>query len=70
MPELAELGVQAGVAAGTTPQAAARALARHTGGPVIVTMGADGALLADGHATEHFTELLAAGGQASRTQPS
>jgi ribokinase len=54
MPELAALVTQCGLAAGMTPQAAALVLAGYTGGPVIATMGADGALLADAGATEHF----------------
>ncbi len=36
-------------------QPRAERLARQTGGPVIVTLGADGALLADGNTTEHFS---------------
>jgi ribokinase len=47
MPELATLVTQSGLTSGMTPQAAAMALARRTGGPVIATMGADGALLAE-----------------------
>jgi ribokinase len=52
-PNLHEL---AGLTALTGPDthAAALALARRTSAPVIVTMGADGALLADDGATEHF----------------
>jgi ribokinase len=36
------------------PEAAARALTARTGAPVVVTVGADGALLADGHALERI----------------
>jgi ribokinase len=36
------------------PDATATALAARTGGPVIVTLGSDGALLALAHAAEHF----------------
>ena len=36
------------------PEAAARALARRTGAPVVVTVGADGALLADGDTLERI----------------
>ncbi len=54
MPELAALATQCGLPGGVTPEAAAMALARHTGGPIIATMGADGALVADAAAAEHF----------------
>ena len=44
-------GLEAAALTGETePAAAARALARRTGAPVLVTVGADGALLADGDA--------------------
>ncbi len=52
--ELAALLGQCGGPAATTTQAAALALARYSGGPVVATMGADGALLTDAGATEHF----------------
>ncbi len=52
--ELAALMKQSGLPAGMTPQAAALALASHTGGPVVATMGARGALLAGAGAPEHF----------------
>ena len=47
VPELAALVTQCGLRGAMTSQAAAMALAGHTGGPVVATMGADGALLAD-----------------------
>jgi ribokinase len=46
MHELAALATLCGLPSGT-PQATATALARHTGGAVVATMGADGALLAE-----------------------
>jgi ribokinase len=52
--ELGALLAQARLAPGLDPEKAALALARHTGGAVIVTLGADGALLADGQTAEHF----------------
>jgi ribokinase len=52
--ELAGLMADPEVTGGLDPHAAALALARRTSAPVIVTMGADGALLADADATEHF----------------
>jgi ribokinase len=52
--ELRALVAQAGLAPGLDPESAALTLARHTGGAVIVTLGADGALLADGARGEHF----------------
>jgi ribokinase len=52
--ELAALVTQSGLPAGMTPRDAAIALARHTGGAVVATMGADGALLADPSLAEHF----------------
>jgi ribokinase len=52
--ELAALMADPEAAGGLDPRAAALALARRTSAPVIVTMGADGALLADADATEHF----------------
>jgi ribokinase len=59
LPELAALATQCGLPARMTPQAAATALAELTGGAVVATMGADGALLAEplptgADATEHF----------------
>jgi ribokinase len=50
--ELAELGTQLGLSPDLGPPAAARALAAHTGRRVIVTMGAEGALLARPEETE------------------
>ena len=41
-------------AAGTSIAARAGALSRQTGGPVVVTLGPHGALLAEGEGTEHF----------------
>jgi ribokinase len=52
--ELAALQPQAEPQAGTAPSVTAIALARRTGAPVIVTMGADGVLLADQDASEHI----------------
>jgi ribokinase len=52
--ELRALAAQAGLAPGPDPESSAVALARHIGGAVIVTLGADGALLADGARGEHF----------------
>jgi ribokinase len=61
-PELAALVTQCGLPGGMTSQAAAVALARHTGGAVVATMGADGALLAgtDTGQAEHFAGHLVA----------
>ncbi len=39
------------------PEAAARVLGSRTGAPVIVTLGADGALLLDGERVEHLTAM-------------
>ena len=48
-PLLTPNGLEAAALTGETePAAAARALARRTGAPVLVTVGADGALLVDG----------------------
>jgi ribokinase len=54
--ELAALQAQAQAEpqSGPEPSAPAIALARRTGAPVIVTMGADGVLLADQEASEHI----------------
>jgi ribokinase len=54
--ELTALVTQRGLAAdpGLGEAAAAIALAAHTGAPVIVTLGARGALLADADGSEHF----------------
>jgi ribokinase len=54
MAELADLATQSGLAASTAPPDAAVELARYGGGRVIVTMGADGALLAGAGTSEHF----------------
>ncbi len=54
MRELADLAAQERLPAGTDPPATAAALARRTGGPVILTMGAEGALLTGDGASEHF----------------
>jgi ribokinase len=51
---LAALAAQCGLPSGMAPQAAATALARLTGDAVVATMGADGALLANAGAIEHF----------------
>ena len=53
-PNAAEACVLSGV---QDPQAAARALAKRTGAPVVVTLGADGALLADGGGLERVAPL-------------
>jgi ribokinase len=54
--ELAALMTQCGLAAepGAGESAAAMALSAHTGAPVIVTLGARGALLADSGGSEYF----------------
>ncbi len=57
MNELTALLTQGGAPAGMTRRNAALALASRTGGPVVATMGGDGALLADAGATEHFAGL-------------
>jgi ribokinase len=60
MPELAaltasgDLAARAELAAHMPPRSAAIALALRTGGPVVVTMGADGVLLSEGESAEHF----------------
>jgi ribokinase len=54
MHELAALVPPPEPPAETDPRAAASALARRAGAQVVVTMGADGALLADANSSEHF----------------